>query len=95
LQKGDPVEKILHESGEDILISYRTGRKILVKENKIEEVLEGTEGYRKIAWTRADWQKAEQLEAIEQEQAQLAAFHIQATKKFLKKQEEEKAAAAK
>lgn len=95
MQKGDPVEKLLHESGEDILISYRTGKKILVKENKIEEVLEGTEGYNKIQWTRADWAKAEQLEAIEQEQAQLAAFHIKATKKHIQKlkQQDKKAAA--
>lgn len=95
MKAGDPIKKLLHESGEDIFISYRTGKKVLIKNGKIAEVLEGTDGYSKIQWARADWAKAEQLEAIEQEQAQLAAFHIKATKKHIKKleQEDKKAAA--
>lgn len=90
MKAGDPIKKLLHESGEDIFISYRTGKKVLIKAGKIAEVLEGTEGYSKIAWQRADWAKQEQLEAIEQEQAQLAAFHMKATKDFLKKQDQQK-----
>jgi hypothetical protein len=90
LKAGDPIKKLLHESGEDIFISYRTGKKVLIKAGKIAEVLEGTEGYNKIQWTRADWAKQEQLAAIEQEQAQLAAFHLKATKDFLKKQDQQK-----
>ena len=36
---GDPISKLIHSSGEDILASYRTGERVLVKDGIITKII--------------------------------------------------------
>ena len=63
---GDPIKAMLHESGEDILVSYRTGTIVQIKDNKIVRIFDA-ESYQQIGWQREAWQK----EAEERKEKQL------------------------
>jgi len=93
LKIGDNVEKLVHSSGEDILISYRTGAKVQVKEGKITKIFDIT-NHNELNWQLHDWKKAEDLAAAEIEQAQLKAFHKAAASAHAKTLKESKKAAA-
>jgi hypothetical protein len=86
-KEGAKVEALLHESGEDIIVSYRTGKTALIKEGEIKKIFDH-KNYHEVNWQRADWKKAEDLEAIEREQKQLDAFHKAEASKQAKKQKE-------
>lgn len=90
---GDQIEKLLHSSGEDILISYRTGAKVQVKEGKITKIFD-LNNHNELNWQLEDWKRAEDLAAAEIEQAQLKAFHKAAASAHAKKLKESKKAAA-
>lgn len=89
---GDSLTELIHSSGEDILISYRTGAKVQIKDGMIIKIFD-QKNHNEISWQLSDWKKAEQIEAIENEHAQLEAFHNATVKARIKKIEQEKKAA--
>lgn len=67
---GDSIEKLLHESGEDIIVSYRTGRTALIENGKIKKIYTA-ETYQEIGWRRKEWEAAAIREAAERRQKEI------------------------
>lgn len=90
---GSSLTELIHSSGEDILISYRTGAKVQIKDGMIIKIFD-INNHNELNWQLNDWKKTEDQAAIEIEEKQLKAFHKAAAKEHAKKLKESKKAAA-
>ena len=80
---GDPINKLIHSSGEDILASYRTGERVMVKDGIITKII--TPGnYQEVSWHLHDWNRESRAGELEAEQKELDAFHKEAASKAAK-----------
>ena len=79
---GDPINALIHESGEDIIVSYRTGEIALIKDNKIARIYTN-ETYQQIGWQREDWNSQKLLEEEQKAKAKEEAEVLQASAKAL------------
>lgn len=52
---GDSLSELIHSSGEDILISYRTGAKVQIKNGMITKIFD-TKNHSELNWQLDDWQ---------------------------------------
>lgn len=80
---GDPINKLIHSSGEDILASYRTGERVIVKDEKIVKIITAS-NHQEVAWHLHDWNKQARAGDLEAEQKELDAFHKEAASKAAK-----------
>lgn len=83
---GDSLTELIHSSGEDILISYRTGAKVQIKDGMIVKIFDHT-NHSEINWQLNDWKKADDPTTEEILQKQLAAVHKATLKARIKKTE--------
>jgi hypothetical protein len=84
-KEGDPIEKLLHESGEDIFISYRTGIKVQVKDGKIVKFFDYS-NHHEMNWKLKEWRDQEKAKEIQEEKRRLADLHRKNAKKVLKRE---------
>lgn len=53
---GDSLTELIHSSGEDILLSYRTGAHVQVKNGIITKIFD-PKNYQESSWQLEDWKK--------------------------------------
>ena len=58
---GSAISEMLHESGEDILVSYRTGNTVLVENGKIKKIYTASTSH-EIRFKRLEWANSEQID---------------------------------
>lgn len=80
---GDPISKLIHSSGEDILASYRTGERVMVKDGIITKIITAA-NYQDVTWHLHDWNRESRAGELEAEQKELDAFHKAAASKAAK-----------
>jgi hypothetical protein len=87
VKKGDPIQNLYHESGEDILISFRTGRKAQIKNGQIVESF-NAENHSDLVRQLNKWkeeEKTEEEKAAELKKVEeLKKYHREAASKAAK-----------